>query len=152
MAGATAALLIDVLLQGALAAVRIDAIGWSWLPATLFDRGRWVAVATLLWMASSRPSGGRDRSTTLAPAGTRSSAFEIVGRGMLWLPLCWLLATSLMRAIRITIDRGWPYEGRVFLTLDFYAGAIVDYAPWALGGLMIIALARHIRLAEGGDG
>lgn len=153
VAGATAALLADLLLQGALAAVRIDASGWSWLPATLLDRGRWVIVAALLLMASPRLAASNyDSSTAIAPAGTRSSAFEIVGRGMVLLPLFWVVATWFMRAIRITIDRGWPYEGHVFLTLDFYAVAIVQYAPGALGGLMIIALSRHIRLSEGGDG
>jgi hypothetical protein len=152
MAGATAVLLADVLLQGALTAVRIDAHGWNWLAATLLDRGRWVVVAGLLWLARARaPAGDRDRSLTNAAPMTRSLAFELVGRGMVSLPLLWLSATLLMRAIRITVDGAWPYDGRVFLASDFYAGLIVGYAPWALGGVVLIALSRHVGLTEVGD-
>jgi hypothetical protein len=146
LAGATAALLADVLLQAALTAVRIDASGWSWLPATVLDRGRWVVVAALLWLARPRgSSGGRDGTHA---AMTRATAFEIVGRAMLAVPLLWLAATLLMRAIRVTLERGWPYEGRVFTSSDFYAGLIVGYAPWALGGLLLLALSRHAEPTE----
>jgi hypothetical protein len=137
--GTLLALVVDVLLQGALAAVRLDDGLSSWLVATLFDGGRWVLAALLLRLVAPLAWPG-DRPPALAD---RPAVFAIVGRAMVVAPPIWTATALVLRAVRITVEGGWPYEGRVFLAPDFYAALLVGYAPWALGGLAVVALARH---------
>lgn len=143
--GALAALVADLLLQFALSMVRVDGSSGQWFIPTLLERGRWVVAAGLLWFGAPLMSP----DTLDEPRGAGSPLWlDVVGRAMIALPVIWLSATVIVRAMRLTVEGSWPYEGRVFLTSDFYASAIVGYAPWALGGLAVLALARHAGVGD----
>jgi hypothetical protein len=146
--GCVAALVADLLLQLALAAVRLDGSGWSWFSPLLLERGRWVLAAALVWRLAAIVS--LDAPGDVSASIPRSAALALVGRLMLVAPCAWAAATVILRAARVTVEWGWAYEGRIFLTSDFYGLLIVGYAPWALAGILLIALSRHSDPGRGG--
>ena len=140
--GCAAALVADLLLQLALAAVRLDG-GWTALTPVWLERGRWVLAAALVWLIAPLLTPDSSDARGVGSPLPRSAALTLVGRLMVVVPCVWAAATVILRAARLTVERAWPYEGRVFLTSDFYGSLIIGYAPWALGGLLLIALSRH---------
>ena len=144
--GTSLALVTDVLLQSALALVRVDGGGDGWLTATLLERGRWVVVAALIWIAAPAIEGavvGESRAASPGAGISRRTAFRAAGIAMIAGPVAWAVATLSLRALSITLSGDWPYEGRVFLTAYFYSSLLVSYAPWALAGAAVLGLARH---------
>jgi hypothetical protein len=144
--GTTLALVVDVILQSALALVRVDGGGSGLLEATLLERGRWVLVAGLIWIAAPWVDAAivDDTQSAAAPAGiSRRTGLRTAGIAMLAVPIIWALATIGLRALSITLSGDWPYEGRIFLTGYFYSSLFISYAPWALAGAGVIGLARH---------
>ena len=144
--GTSLALVADVLLQSALSLVRVDGGGYGWLLATALERGRWVVVAALLWIAAPAIEGAvLDESRAGSPGArlSRRTAFRAAGIAMIAAPVAWAVATLSLRALNITLGGDWPYEGRVFLTPYFYSSLLVSYAPWALAGAAVLGLARH---------
>ena len=138
--GCVAALIADVLLQLALNAVRLDSSGWTWLAPTLLERGRWIVAAGLVWLIVRLVS----LDAFIPSSMSQAAALLSISRLMLILPLAWGVATIILLGVRLTLDGGWLYEGRVFLTSDFYGSLISAFAPWALGGVALAALSRHI--------
>jgi hypothetical protein len=143
--GAAIALIGDVLLQGALAVVRVDNVGYGWLEGVVFERSRWIVAAGLCWWIAPWWEGTiRDNllGSRLAPPG-RKVALRTVGMAMLALPIVWTVASLLVRALMITIGGDWSIDGRLFTSSYFYSNLVLSYAPWAMGGAVLSTLAYH---------
>jgi hypothetical protein len=145
--GAAVALVVDVVLQNALATVRSPGVlsmtPW-WVVGRLMERSTWVAAALLVWTFAPRFS---PVITIIWPQDhvvSRPAAFDIVGRLMLALPLLWLAATWLVWVVKITFVGGWASEGRIFVAGYYYYNVLLGYAPWAGGGLSLLMLRRHV--------
>jgi hypothetical protein len=140
------ALLVDAALQNALAAVQspgVDSVAPWWVIGRLVERSVWVAAALLIWLASATLS----RVVSDVVAGDhhvgRAAAFQFVGRVMIGAPLVWLAATWLVLAVKLTLVGSWGTEGRVFISGYYYSAVLLGYAPWAGGGMALLALSRH---------
>ena len=109
--GTSLALVADVLLQSALSLVRVDGGGYGWLTATLLERGRWVVVAALMWIAAPAIEGAvLDESRAGSPGAgiSRRRAFRAAGLAMIVVPVAWAVATLSLRALGITLSGDWP--------------------------------------------
>jgi hypothetical protein len=146
LAGAVLALASDLLLQGALALVRVGGSGTSWLFVTLMERGRWVMAAALVAAAAPRLASlvWPDTGTATDDVVNRSVALRAIAVAMLTLPVIWALATILLRAAGITFAGDWSVDGRLFLSEYFYSSLLIGYAPWAMAAAALIAIAAHV--------
>jgi hypothetical protein len=142
-----AALVVDAVLQLALDAVAVAAYGGGapwWVTTHLVERGRWVALAALLcWLAPSlfpREDMPQDARAPLGAAG----AWRQTGMAVVVVPLLWVLATWIVSALRFTLLGSWATEGLVFLSSGYYRSLFVDYAPWLMAGLTVLAIRRHL--------
>ena len=143
-----AALVVDAVLQLALAAVRVSGSGgvpW-WITANLAERGRWVVLAALLWWLAPRLMASPADEGAGATGGetSRREAWKLVGVAAVVLPLLWVLATWVVTAMRITLLASWATDGRVFLAPEYYRGLSSGYAPWLLAGLLVLGVRRHL--------
>ncbi len=137
-----AALVGNAVLQLALDAVSVrggSGTPW-WLVAEVIERGRWVALAGLLWIAAPWLTGLDTRNGAAAP---RTVVWQRVGVAVLVIPLLWIGATWLVSALRFTALGSWTTEGRVFIAPEYYRGLLLDYAPWVFGGATVRAIAAH---------
>lgn len=144
--GAVMALLVDAALQNAIAAVQspgVDSLAPWWVIGRVVERSVWVAAALLIWLAS--PMLSRSVSDVLPPGHPpgRAAAFRFVGRVMIAAPLVWVAATWLVLAVKMTLVGSWGTEGRVFISSYYYSAVLLGYAPWAGGGMALLALSRH---------
>jgi hypothetical protein len=144
--GAAAALVFDLALRNALAASESPGASsmtpW-WVVGRLFERGVWVLAAFMLWVLATPLARVTRR---LWPAGwvvSRSAALEVVGRLMIAIPACWLIATWATVALRIAFAGSWEFEGRIFWSVSYYTNVLLGYVPWAAGGVSLLALSRH---------
>ncbi|MCC7126129.1 MAG: hypothetical protein IT178_14865 [Acidobacteria bacterium] len=139
----TAALAGNAVLQLALDAMTVGGGSGSpwWLVAGVIERGRWVALAGLLWLVAPRllPHSA-DGAAPLA----RADVWQRVALLVLVLPLLWIAATWLVSALRFTALGSWTTEGRVFVAPEYYHGLLLDYAPWVIGGVVTRAVGRHL--------
>ena len=143
LVGATVSLVADILLQGALSLVRVEGAGSGWLGHLLVARGRWVALTALFWWIAPRFDVADHDPEAHAPLAW-PRALRAVGVAMLLLPVVWLAATVLVRALTITIGGDWSIDGRVFVSPYFYSNLLIDYAPWAMAGVALFGIARHV--------
>jgi hypothetical protein len=74
-----------------------------------------------------------------APEAWRQVALAIVA-----VPLTWIAATWIASAVRFTLLGSWAFDGRVFLSLDYYRGLAIDLVPWALAAAALMTLRRHL--------
>ena len=144
--GAVMALLVDAALQNAIATVQspgVDSLAPWWVVGRIVERSVWVAVALLMWLAS--PPLSRLVSDMLPRDHHvgRAAAFQFVGRVMIGAPLVWLAATWLVLAVKMTLVGSWGTEGRLFISSYYYSAVLLGYAPWAGGGILLLALSRH---------
>jgi hypothetical protein len=125
-AGVALALAIDLILQIALDAVRIQPSRVDW-QAVLVSKGVWmIAVAIagaispwLLPMARSRM--------------TWRDAYHTAGTVLLAAPVIWTAATVLVFIAEVP-----------FTQSSFYAELFTRNAPWVLGGITLRAIAGHV--------
>lgn len=149
VAATAAALVIDAALQLALDAVRVSAFGGGtpwWVTAHLIERGRWVVFALLLWALAPRligAEGALDHPPGAAASG-RVEAWRLVAIAVVAVPLLWIGATWTVSAVRFTLLGSWPYDGRVFVSPDYYRGLALDLAPWFLASGTLMGVRRHL--------
>jgi len=144
LVGAAVALVADVLLQAALSLVRVGPGAADWLTPVLVARGRWVVVGALLWAIAPRlAAAGVDRTAEALAPMTWPGALRTAGVAMILLPVVWLAAIVAVRALAITLGGDWSMDGRVFVSSYFYSNLVIDYAPWAMAGVTLYAIARH---------
>jgi hypothetical protein len=139
-----AALVVDAALQLALDAVRVSAYGGApwWVTAHLVERGRWVALALLLWWVGPRLFA--TERVVNNQAGVAGDPWRQVAVAVIALPLLWIAATWLVSALRFTLLASWDTDGRVFLSGDYYRGLLLDLAPWMLAAAVVRAVSRHM--------
>jgi hypothetical protein len=140
IAGAAAALVLDILLQMALSIVRPMA-PWR-LNARIGEHVTWVVDAALAWLLA--PMFGPWLEQVVTSVVPRARAFGLVGAAMVACPVLWLAATWVVTAARITLTGDWSSEGLVFLSADYYSYALTRNAPWLLAGVILMAIARHV--------
>ena len=142
------ALVADAAMQLALEAVRVSAYGSApwWVTANLVERGRWVLFAAVLWWAAPHLAGAGPPPDApgAAAAAVRPEAWRQVGLAVLVVPLLWILATWMVSALRFTLLGSWATEGQVFLSAGYYRGIVLDYAPWLMGGAVLLGVRRHL--------
>jgi hypothetical protein len=144
--GALIALFVDAALRNALAAIKSPGVSshtpW-WVVGLVIERSVWIAAALFAWLLAPVASRITSRLWRAGHVVSRSAALDVVGRAMVGLPLLWLLATWFVLAAKVTLDGGWSSEGRVFLSVDYYANILLAYTPWAAGGVTLLTLRRH---------
>ncbi|MEZ5288149.1 MAG: hypothetical protein R2712_25800 [Vicinamibacterales bacterium] len=139
------ALVVDAALQLALDAVRVTGFGGGapwWITANIVARGRWVVLAGLLWVCA--PWLADEAHGGPGHAVTRVEAWRRVGVCVALVPMLWVAATWVVTALRFTLLASWATDGRVFLAADYYRGILIDYVPWLLAGIVILAVRRHL--------
>lgn len=151
IAGTTAALLCNAVLQLALHAVQplsYRTASW-WGIAEVAERGVWVVAAGLCWLAAPLLGAVLNRESARARVDelslsrlTRAAALRLVGVAMIALPLAWLVATWLVIAVRLTLASAWS-EAQMFASADYYSLVLTTNAAWLLGGAVLIGWSRH---------
>jgi hypothetical protein len=151
LVGSVLAIGCELLLRIALGAVRVETFGGStdWILPTVLSRLVWPIAAALLWLAAPSLSA-QLRGNDLIPAvdASAAAATRVVGVAMVTGPLVWLLATSAVRALAITINDSWATGGRIFVAPEFYSDLVVTYAPWVLAGMALVTAAAHLHLGR----
>jgi hypothetical protein len=145
--GALAALLVDAVLQNALAAVRspgASAMTPWWVIGRVLERSPWFVAALLAWLWAPALARAVSHAWPADHVVSRGAAFDVVGRAMIAAPLLWLVATWLVWAVKMTLVGSWGTEGRVFLAGYYYYNVLLAYTPWAGGGITLLALKRHV--------
>lgn len=143
--GATAALVIDLLLRNALSAAQSPVASsltpW-WVVGRVSERGVWVVFAVLVWSIAGLIGRTRPRRTgdAIAPA----AAFGVTGRLMLILPPLWALATLFVSIVQITLAGDWGIDGEMFVSISLYNSLLLGYLPWAGSGVILLVLSRHM--------
>jgi hypothetical protein len=149
IAGSTLALGCELLLRGALGAVRVESFGGSldWVLPIVLSRLAWPIAAGLLWVAAPALTS-RLRNSDLVPAveAKPAAAARLVGVAMVAGPVIWLLASSVVRALAITINGSWATGGLIFVAPQFYSDIVVTYVPWMLAGMALVTAAGHLHL------
>ena len=109
----------------------------------------WPIAAGLLWLAAPSLTA-RLRANDLVPPvdASAAAATRVVGVAMVAGPVVWLLATSLVRALAITINDSWATDGRIFVAPQFYSDIVVTHAPWMLAGMALVTAAGHLHLGR----
>jgi hypothetical protein len=144
--GAVMTLVVDAALQNAIAAVQspgVDSLAPWWVLGRIVERSVWVAAALLAWLASPTLSRALSDVWPRDHHLGRATAFQLVGRVMVSVPLVWLAATWLVLAVKMALVGSWGTEGRVFISSYYYSTVLLGYAPWAGGGIALLALSRH---------
>lgn len=137
LAATVAALVVDAVLQTLIGVASVTSQGSTapwWVTAHLVARGRWVALAALVVIAS--------RPLPDAPPGGR--AWRVTGTAVMAVPLLWVLAQWIVTAILFTLARRWDVDGRVFLEAGYYRGLLEAYVPWLLGGAAVVSASSHV--------
>ena len=132
------ALVVDAVLQGLIGVANVaspDSAAPWWVTAHLVERGRWVAMAAILCVAT-RGIGGEPSS--------RREVWRSTGMAVMGVPLLWVLANWIVTAIVFTLAGRWDIDGRVFLEPGYYRALLVDYVPWLLGGAAVTAASSHV--------
>ena len=152
MAATAIALVIDVVLQNALDAARVtpgSLTPW-WVVGNVPQRSIWFTAAAIVWLLAPPISSWWRQTTADEPRPTRSRprAFRAVAAAMIVLPLVWIVAANIVRLISITAAGAWAVEGDLFVPPAFYANVLTGYVPWACAGAVLLALSRHLGVAE----
>lgn len=151
LAGSMLAIGCELLLRVALGAVNVESFGGAtdWILPTLLSRLVWPIATGLLWLAAPLLVA-RLRSSDLVPAVdvSAAAAARVVGVAMVAGPILWLLATTAVRALAITVNDSWATGGRIFVAPQFYSDIVVTYAPWILAGMALVTAAAHLHLGR----
>ena len=151
LVGSMLALGCELLLRVALGAVSVENYGGStdWILPTVLSRLVWPIAAGLVWLVAPLLTA-RLRANDLVPPvdASAAAATRVVGVAMVAGPVVWLLATSLVRALAITINDSWATGGRIFVAPQFYSDIVVTHAPWMLAGMALVTAAGHLHLGR----
>lgn len=139
---AVVALVADALLGGLTGALSSVAGGPStpwWVSGHVLERSRWVVFALGLLVLVRRPP----IADLVDALDSPPAVWRLVGTLTLALPLLWTLSSMAVSAALFTIADRWDIDGQVFLSAGYYRQAFAGYAPWLLGGMAGLVLARH---------
>jgi hypothetical protein len=145
LAATIVALVVDAAMQLATDAIRVSPYGGGapwWVTAHLIERGRWVVFALIVRAIEPRLTGtGTPPALTGTPA---SEAWRQVAIAIVAVPLAWIVSTWIASAIRFTLLGSWGFDGRVFLSVDYYRGLTIDLVPWMMAAAALMAARRHL--------
>ena len=139
------ALVVDAVMQLATEAIRVSPYGGGapwWVTAHLIERGRWVLFALIVrvlepWLTRNGPPP----AAAELPA---AEAWRQVAIAIVAVPLAWIVATWLVSAMRFTLLGSWDFDGRVFLSFDYYRGLATGLVPWVMAAAALMAARRHL--------
>ena len=146
LVGTLIALVVDVLLQNALNVARLGGrqyLPW-WVTGNVLERSTWVATAGLLWIAAPRVAAWLDGHREQAPPPPAAAAWTVVAHLMIGIPVLWIVASMLVRLVKITLAGDWAVEGPLFFDSSFHANLATAYFPWLAGGLVVASVSRHL--------
>lgn len=142
-AGATVALVLDLLLQFAAGAVRLGGgIMRPWW-GRVAENSAWIALGLVLWLASPLLGDWIDDFVPRANV-SRRTIWELVGIGMLALPPGHVLGQWVVLAMQLTVSGTWAAEGRIFLSSAYYGSVLLSITPWMGAGAVVRAWAHHM--------
>jgi hypothetical protein len=151
LVGSVLATVCDLLLRGALGAVSVDGSSGSttWIRATVLSRLVWPIAATILYVAAAPLAATLEGSGVVPPMRTTpAAAARIAGVAMIAAPVGWVLASSIVRALTISINDAWASDGRIFAAPQFYSDIVVAGGPWILAGMALVTAAGHLHLGR----
>ena len=149
LAGSILAIACDLLLRGALGVVSIEGGGRSWMVGTVVSRLAWPLAAALLWLGAPLLASGLEGNRVVPPLrSTPATAARIVGVAMAVIPIAWVLATTIVRGLVITMNGAWASDGRIFAAPQFYSDIVVANGPWVLAGMALVTAAGHLHLGH----
>ncbi len=141
--GAVVAVVFDALLQLLTSTIRITGgIRPPWW-AHLVERSSWIALGLVLWLAAPLLGEWIDHAIPRVKV-PRRTIWEMVGIGMLTLPLGHVLGQWIVLAMQLTIGGTWPSEGRIFLSTAYYGEVLLSITPWMAAGAILRGWARHM--------
>jgi hypothetical protein len=141
--GAAIAVVFDALLQVLTSAIRLSGgIRPPWW-ARLSERGSWIALGLVLWLAAPLLGEWIDNLVPRARL-PRRTIWEMVGIGMLTLPLGHLLGQWIVLAMQFTVAGTWLSEGRIFLSSAYYGQVLLSVTPWMAAGAIVRGWAKHL--------
>lgn len=141
--GAAIALVVDALLQVLTSAIRITGgMAPPWW-ARIGEHSVWIALGLVLWL--SAPLMG-EWIEHIAPHAVvpRRTAWDLVGLGLLTLPLGHVLGSWIVLAMQLTVPGTWGSEGGVFLSGAYYGNVLLALTPWMAAGAIVRAWAHHM--------
>ena len=141
--GAVTALVLDAALQFLTGTIRIaGGVHPPWY-ARAAEHTVWITFGLVLWLAAPLIAEWIDDIAPRADVPPRT-VWELVGVGLLALPIAHLLALWIVLAAQLTLSGSWPSEGGIFLSSAYYGRVIVSIAPWMGAGAVVRAWARHM--------
>ena len=141
--GAVTALVFDAALQFLTATIRIvGGIRPPWY-ARAAEHSVWIALGLVLWLVAPLMAAWIEDAVPRAEVSPRT-VWEVVGLGMLTLPIAHVLGLWIVLATQLTLTGTWPSEGGIFLSSAYYGRVIVSVTPWMGAGAVIRAWARHM--------
>jgi hypothetical protein len=141
--GAAIAVVFDALLQLLTSAIRLSGgIRPPWW-ARLSERSSWVALGLVLWLAAPLLGEWIDKLVPRARL-PRRTIWEMVGIGMLTLPLGHLLGQWIVLVMQLTVAGTWLSEGRILLSSAYYGQVLLSVMPWMAAGAIVRGWAKHL--------
>jgi hypothetical protein len=141
--GAAIALVVDPLLQRLTAAISVTggivAPWWT----RVAENSVWIALGLVLWLAAPLMGEWIERITPRAVVA-RNTAWDLVGLGMLTLPLGHVLGTWIVLGMQLTVGGTWGSDGRIFLSGAYYGNVLLSVTPWMAAGAIVRAWAHHM--------
>lgn len=141
--GAVLALVFDALLQLLTSWIRITGgVRPPWWVRTA-EGSVWVALGLVLWLAAPVIAEAADRALPRAHL-PRRTVWELVGLGLLALPLGHVIGQWIVLALQLTVADTWLSEGRIFLSGAYYGQVLLSVTPWLAAGAILRAWAQHM--------
>jgi hypothetical protein len=141
--GAVIALVVDALLQFLTGAIRIT--GGMTPPgyARIAENSVWIALGLVLWLAAPLLGEWVDQVVPNARLPKRT-VWDLVGIGLLTLPLGHILGQWIVLAMQLTVAGTWGSEGGIFLSSAYYGVVLLSITPWMAAGAIVRAWAHHM--------
>jgi hypothetical protein len=141
--GAAIALVVDVLLQLLTGAIRVTGGMMPPWYARVAENSVWMALGLVLWLSYPLLGDWVDHVVPHAHI-PRKTVWELVGLGMLTLPLGHILGQWIVLAMQLTVSGSWGSEGRIFLSDAYYGNVLLSITPWMAAGAILRTVAHHM--------
>jgi hypothetical protein len=141
--GAVIALVTDALLQFLTGAIRITGGMTPPWYGRIAENSVWIALGLVLWLAAPLLGDWIDHAAPNSHL-PRRTVWELVGLGMLTLPLGHVLGQWIVLAMQLTVAGAWQSEGRIFLSGAHYGAVLLSITPWMAGGAILRGVAHHM--------
>ncbi len=141
--GAVIALAIDAFLHFLTGAIRLSGGMTPPWYARIAENSVWIALGLVLWLAAPLLGEWVDHVVPNAHLSKRT-AWDLVGIGLLTLPLGHVLGQWIVLAMQLTVAGEWGSEGGIFLSGAYYGAVLLAITPWMAAGSVVRAWAHHM--------